>query len=64
MKDKTNNWHTSDLHLGKYVSKADFLSKYDHFFTFWCLHFEHMLGWECANSCHNLQTKKGGIYSK
>ena len=49
----------------KKLQKQSFFSKYDHMYTSYrCVHFEHLLGWECANSCHNLRTKKEGIYVK
>ena len=39
-----------------------FLSKSDHFFSYWYLYFKPLLGWECAYVCHNLRAIKEEFY--
>ena len=41
--------------------KEPFLAKYDCFFGDLWVHFEYLLGWECACICHGLRTEKESI---
>ena len=40
------------------------LANYDCFFGGLCVHFELLLGWECAYVWHNIRTEKESIYGK
>ena len=44
--------------------KERFLAKYDHFFCYLFIHFEPLLGWECAYVYYDVGTEKEGIYVK
>ena len=46
------------------LQKVHFFAKYNCFFGDLCVHFEPLLGCECAYVCHDLRNKKEGIYFK
>ena len=57
-----NSQHTSDIYLEKKtLKKKHFSAKYDCFFGDISVHFEPLLGWECAYICPDLKTEKEGI---
>ena len=49
-----------EIKLRKYTC----LANYDCFFGGLCVHFELLLGWECAYVWHNIRTEKESIYGK
>ena len=55
--------HTSDLHLRNEASRSTFIRKCDHFLSYWFVHFELLLAWECGYVCHDFRMEKEGIYN-
>ena len=49
-----------EIKLERYIC----LAKYDCYFGDLCVHFESLLGWECAYVCHNVRTEKESTYGK
>ena len=47
-----------------FIKQCPFLSKNVHFLNHICVYFEFMLGWECAQVCHDLKTGKEGLENK
>ena len=48
------------IKLKRYI----YFAKYDCCFGNSCVHFEPLLGWECAYVCHNIRTEKESTYGK
>ena len=49
-----------EIKLKRYICFA----KCDYYFGDLFVHFEPLLGWECAYVCYNIRTEKEGTYGK
>ena len=54
----TNTIKTIDFK--KWVLSAN----YDHYFSCWCVHFDHVFGWDSEYVYHELRTERVGIFPK